>query len=73
MAPLCVLYYKLRRQPPLFTRYSMFTLAGNSSFSNAKAESRLGFRPRAIRETLADTVVWMRKTGKLPASRGNKQ
>ena len=69
VAPLCELYYKLRRQPPLFTRYSMFTLAGNSSFSNAKAASRLGFHPRALRETLADTVSWMQKTGALPSKK----
>lgn len=68
VAPLCELYYKLRKQPPLFTRYSMFTLAGNSSFSNDKAAAQLGFQPRAMRETLSDTVAWMRKTGKLPPS-----
>ena len=67
MAPLCELYYSIRRKPPLFTSYSMYTLGSNSLFSNAKARSGLGFAPRDIRDTLRDTVAWMRDSGKLPA------
>lgn len=65
LSPLCELYYRIRRQPPLFTSYSMYTLGSNSKFSNAKARAELGFAPRDIRETLGDTVKWLRGSGRI--------
>ena len=66
MAPLCEQYYRLLRQPPLFTRYSVYTLGCNSQFSNAKALSQLGFESRDIRDTLSDTLTWLRNHGNIP-------
>ncbi len=60
-APLAEAYYKLRRQPPLYTSYSLYTLGSNSQFSNRRASERLGFVTRPIQETLKDTVEWLAK------------
>ncbi|MDR0906118.1 MAG: NAD-dependent epimerase/dehydratase family protein [Oscillospiraceae bacterium] len=64
-APLAELYYKIRHQPPLFTSYSIYTLNSNSKFSHAKADRVLGYTTRALRETLADTVGWLRQVGRI--------
>ena len=58
-APLAEWYYKLRRQPPLYTKYSLFTLDSNANFSNQKARRELGYQPRPLTQTLADTVKWL--------------
>lgn len=63
-APLAEVYYRLRRQPPLFTSYSLTTLTSNTRFSHTKADRALGYQVRTMRETLHDTVVWLREQGK---------
>lgn len=63
-APFAEVYYKIMRQKPLFTAYSVATLRSNSNFSNAKAVSALGWKPRPIQSTLRDTVGWLNAHGK---------
>lgn len=58
-APFCETYYRLRKQTPLFTRYSLETLQSKSNFSHAKADAALGYRPRSLEETIEDTVKWL--------------
>lgn len=65
VAPLAELYYKLRRQPPLFTAYSMYTLSSNGSFSHAKADKDLGYSTRDMRRTLMDTIDWLKEQGRI--------
>jgi dihydroflavonol-4-reductase len=66
VAPLAEAYYRMLRQPPLFTRYSIYTLNSNANFSRGKAGRELGYEPRyTMRETLADTVAWLREQGRL--------
>ncbi|NLF80074.1 MAG: NAD-dependent epimerase/dehydratase family protein [Clostridia bacterium] len=60
-APLAELWYKLMKQPPLFTKYSLFTLTSNALFSHQKAARELNYRPRNFRETVADTVRFLRE------------
>lgn len=60
-APLSELYYKLLRQPPLYTRYSLYTLSSNSHFSHEKACKELGYAPRDIKKTLQDTIDYLVK------------
>ena len=43
---------------PRFTQYSLQTVRDNSVISSAKAGRELGYQPRALRESLADTVSW---------------
>jgi dihydroflavonol-4-reductase len=57
--PFCGLYYRLRRQPPLFNSYSLHTLACNSTFSHEKASRELGYTVRPFSETIRDTVEWL--------------
>lgn len=52
------LYYRLARVKPRFTSYSLETILSNSVISNAKARRELGYSPRPLAESLADTVRW---------------
>lgn len=58
-APLSEQYYKMRKQPPLYTAYSLYTLGSNCNFSHNKATAILKYRPRDMRETLQNTVDWL--------------
>lgn len=58
-APFSEIYYKMRRQPPLYTLYSMETLQTDADFSHWKATAELGYHPRPIEDTLQDMVRWI--------------
>jgi len=64
-APLSELYYKLLRQPPLFTAYSIYTLSANANFSHEKATKQLCYTTRPMKQTLTDTVTWLKENGVL--------
>ncbi len=66
VAPLAELYYDLLGQPPLFTKYSLYTLSSNGNFSNAKATRELGYKTRSLEDTLHDTVKWLRGRRLIP-------
>ncbi len=51
-------YYHIGKIRPRFTRYSVETLYSNSNVNLAKARIQLGYSPRAMSETITDTVVW---------------
>jgi len=51
-------FYKLTGQTPKFTTYALETVLGNSNISNQKARSELGYQPRKMTSTVADTVRW---------------
>lgn len=55
-APLAVLWSKIKKQPPIFTAYSMNALVSNSNFSNALAVRELGFSVRPFDNTIEDTI-----------------
>ena len=55
------LIYIHRKIKPRFTSYSLETLRSNADISHAKATSELGYHPRSLVETIADTVDWFRK------------
>ena len=55
-APLSELYYKIRKQPPLFTAYSIYTLNTNANFSHEKASKAIGYATRPMKQTLTDTL-----------------
>ncbi len=58
-------YYKIRKQTPLFTSYSIYTLSTNALYSNAKAKAELNYTNRDIKETLQDTINWLHKKQKI--------
>ena len=73
-APLAEFYYKLHRQPPLFTSYSLYTLTSNSNFSHVKADRELGAERLPVRQTLEDTVNWLKTNGRFrPLRRRRRQ
>jgi dihydroflavonol-4-reductase len=54
---------KLTKTEPLFTRESLEVLVSNRSISSAKARTELGYAPRALSETVADTLAWLASQG----------
>jgi dihydroflavonol-4-reductase len=61
VAPLAELYYKITKTKPLFTRYAIETIISNSDISYEKAKKELGYKPRKLLNTIADTVDWWRE------------
>ena len=59
-APVLQAWAKLRRERPLYTRYSLYALSSNSNFSHDKATMELGYRPRDLFQTMKDTVAWLK-------------
>ena len=57
---------------PIFTSVSLRALAGNRNISHAKATRELGYKPRPLRETLADTIRWFTDNGFIK-SKGRQQ
>lgn len=51
-------YYQRTKAKPRFTPYSLEVLQSNANISHAKAARELGYRPRPVIETIADTVRW---------------
>ncbi len=62
-AALSEIYYKILKQVPLFTSYSLDTLVSNSCFSHEKATRELGYQPRSMYVTLSDTLLWLKSCG----------
>ncbi len=50
------LYYTIRGQKPLFTRYSIKVLGSNDQFTSEKAINELGYTIRPIDETIEDNL-----------------
>lgn len=59
LAPLLGEIAKLRKERPLYTRYSLYTLSGNDKFDHDKATIELGYQPRDLYQTIRDTIHWM--------------
>lgn len=51
-------YYNACHATPRFTSYSLAVLRSNSNISHAKATRELGYRARAIYESITDAVHW---------------
>ncbi len=64
-APLSELYYAVLKQPPLYTKYSLYTLNSNSNFSNEKAKQELGYKNRELKETIRDTITWLKENHRI--------
>ena len=58
---ICYTDRNLKKQTPLFTKYSLYTLSSNSNFSNKKAKKELGFKNRNMKNTIEDTIEWLNK------------
>lgn len=58
-------YYSLTKTRPLFTPYSIQVLTGNCLITCGKACLELGYWPRPIRESVADSITWFGENGML--------
>ena len=57
--PFATAWARLHHERPLYTAYSLETLASNGHFSNEKARRELGFDPRPLVETVSDMLAWL--------------
>ncbi|MCL6430626.1 MAG: SDR family NAD(P)-dependent oxidoreductase [Anaerolineae bacterium] len=62
-----------RRGQPLFTGVSIRALRSNRYISHERAARELGYRPRPIRQTLADLYRWFEQAGRLKLLRAGGQ
>ncbi|MDY6873728.1 MAG: SDR family oxidoreductase [Chloroflexota bacterium] len=58
VAPIAERYYKITRTTPRITRYSIETVFSNSDIRCDKARQQLGYKPRKLAQSVADTVRW---------------
>lgn len=58
--PFFSLWYRIRKQTPVFSAYSLLTVLTNSHFSSEKAKRDLGFYARPIEESIRDTARWLK-------------
>jgi dihydroflavonol-4-reductase len=58
-------FYRMTRSKAKFTRYSLETVMGNSSFSCNKAQTELGYKARSLEHTVDDTLRWFMDNQKL--------
>lgn len=70
-APFSEVYYKILKQSPLYTKYSLYTLESNSNFSHVKASVELGYTTRNLYETLQDTINWLEKNNRVKNKSNN--
>ncbi len=61
VAMLTPIYYRITGHKPVFTIYSLRTLRSNSYISHGKATEQLGYNPRPIRQTIRESVDWLKK------------
>lgn len=59
------LYCRVTHAHPRLTGYALDTVASNSFVSYAKAQTELGYHPRPLKESLADTVRWLAENRRL--------
>jgi dihydroflavonol-4-reductase len=57
-APCATILSRLFGQRPLYTSAALKPLRGNHRFSHARATRELAYRPRPLKETVADTLHW---------------
>jgi len=61
LLPFLSVYFTILGKRPLYTAYSLYTLKSNSNFSHEKASRELRFSPRGLRESLIDTVAFLKE------------
>ena len=67
-APAGLWWSRLRRSEPLFPPESLHALRKDPVVSTAKAARELGYEPRPLRDTVADSYAWFRSQGLLPSA-----
>ncbi|MHB1441391.1 MAG: NAD-dependent epimerase/dehydratase family protein, partial [Candidatus Humimicrobiaceae bacterium] len=57
------IYYSITGVKPYFTRYSVEVLCSNSYISHEKATKQLGYNPRPAKDSIRDTIIWLKEMG----------
>lgn len=57
-------FYRLFNKVPKFTPYAYETILGNSLYTHGKADAKLGYNPRRLSTTIADTIAWLKERKK---------
>ncbi|MGQ9779241.1 MAG: NAD-dependent epimerase/dehydratase family protein [Bacillota bacterium] len=60
------LYYTFARTRPRFTSYALHVLGSNCRMDSSKARRELGYSPRPLAESVADTIKWFMEMGWAP-------
>lgn len=68
-AGLGALYGKMTGKPAWLSRYTLYNLARNNDYCARKAEEELGFCCRPLEESIADTISWLVREGKIKPSK----
>ncbi|MDO5022384.1 MAG: NAD-dependent epimerase/dehydratase family protein [Eubacteriales bacterium] len=63
VVPIYKIIYAIKKETPIYTRYSIYTLGRNANYVNKKAQELLNFKPRVFNITVNDTVLWMKENG----------
>jgi dihydroflavonol-4-reductase len=61
VAMLTPIYYRITGHKAVFTIYSLRTLRSNSYISHKKATDQLGYDPRPLKQTIEESVDWLKK------------
>ena len=61
VAPLATAMARARGKRALLTSVALRDLRGNRCISHARASADLGYAPRPLHQTLADTLSWLRQ------------
>ncbi|MGA2158564.1 MAG: NAD-dependent epimerase/dehydratase family protein [Dehalococcoidia bacterium] len=64
-SPIVTFSSRLVGARPIFTRASLKALVSNHHILHDKATRELGYNPRPIRQTIADTIQWFKDNGYL--------
>lgn len=64
-APFATSFAHITGKRPLYTRVSLMALRGNRNVSHEKATRELGYHPRPLDKTIADTLRWFEESGQL--------
>lgn len=56
---------KIHGKKPIMTRFSVYNLARNNTFSSKKAETELDYHTRPYQETIHDEVQWLKEIGQI--------
>ncbi len=54
-----------KKQPLYFTPYSVAVLDSNGRFNRSAAAAAFGYAPRSLQNSVRDTVIWLKKSGKV--------
>jgi dihydroflavonol-4-reductase len=65
-APFMTAWSKLTGTEPLYTGDALYALRHHRHISHEKAARELGYAPRPLPETIADTVAWFKTAGRIP-------